>query len=100
MIETVLKCPLGKLCEEAKDGKIYRCMWLVETEQLDANGRPIEDTRDKTCAIPMLSVHLSQLKMRTLGVQHAVESARNETTKQSANLLELVRQENAIVSRQ
>lgn len=100
MIETVLFCPLGKLCEEAKDGKIYRCMWLIETMKVDDNGRPIEDTSDKSCSIPSLSLHLSELKGRTLGVQKAVESARNENIKQQAGLLEAVKNENAIVSRQ
>lgn len=100
MIETILKCPLGQLCEEAKDGKIYRCMWLVETLKVDANGRPIEDTNEKHCSIPTISLHLSELKGGLVGVQHAVESARNENTKQAVKLIDLVSQENALVSSQ
>lgn len=99
-IETIAKCPLGQLCEEVKDGKIHRCMWLIETQDADTNGRPIPQTEGKTCAVPLLSIHLSQLKTRTLGVQHAVESARNENVKRQDVLLKVISEENASLPRQ
>lgn len=77
MAETILTCPLGHTCEDARDGKIYRCRWLCSMGQTDANGQLIPGTEYDECAIPLQGLHLTELKKGTRGVQAAVESRMN-----------------------
>jgi hypothetical protein len=78
MIETVLTCPLGHTCEETRDGKIYRCRWLISLAKGDERGNIAPGTEYDECAIAMQSVHLTELKKSSLGVQGAVESRLNK----------------------
>jgi len=83
-IKTTLFCPLGKTCEEVVDGAIRRCSWYLSTVQL-VEGKLDESTRTSQCAIPMVCVHLTELKQRTLGVQAAVENRVNKIIELAAN---------------
>ena len=81
-IEVEKFCPLGRKCEEVRDGKILRCEWLVVTGKIDdITDQFIPDTVSKSCAIPTLSVMISELKKGTRGVQAAVEDFRNVTVR-------------------
>ena len=77
-METVLTCPLGHKCEEARDGKIYRCAWYLRTFSADTNGQAVPGSEQDHCALPTLSIHLTELKKGVRGVQGATESFRNE----------------------
>lgn len=77
-------CPIGKVCEEAAGGTIRRCNWYLPTVQL-VNGVPDESTRSNECAIPMVCVHLAELKQKTGGVQAAVENRMNKVIELAAN---------------
>jgi hypothetical protein len=77
-METVHTCPLGGVCEEAKNGKIYRCAWYAKTGNVDEDtGQFIPGSERDVCSIPMIGIHLTELKKRTLGVQGSVEGLRN-----------------------
>lgn len=76
-IEVELTCPYGHTCEEARDGKIYRCAFYQEYGKSDHKGQFIEDSKYRACCIPMESVHLTELRKHMLGVQQAVESRMN-----------------------
>jgi len=90
-METIMTCPLGSECEEAKEGKIYRCRWYVMTGKFDAEtNQIIPDSEYHECCLPMLSLHLTELKKGTRGVQKAVESGRNEATEAQEKLLSLL----------
>lgn len=83
-IETKTFCPLGKTCEEVRDGAIHRCNWYLLTVEL-VDGVPDESTRSSVCAIPMVCVHLTELKQKTVGVQAAVENRVNKLIELAAN---------------
>lgn len=83
-IEKQVFCPLGKTCEEVVDGAIRRCSWYLSTAQLVA-GVIDESTRSNECAIPMICVHLTELKQKTGGVQAAVENRVNKIIELAAN---------------
>jgi hypothetical protein len=74
-LEILLTCPLGHKCEEAKDGKIYRCAWY--TQLAGRNPNTGEVLNEFGCAIAWLPV----LQVETAGVSRgtsaAVESLRN-----------------------
>jgi len=100
-METVGTCPLGSVCEEAKDGKIYRCEWLVRTENVDAfTGQVIPGSGKDRCGIPIISLHLTELKKGTRGVQSAIESSRNESVERQDKLLNIVGEQHAALPRQ
>ena len=80
-METVATCPLGHTCEEARDGKIYRCRWFIKLAKADEQGNPLPGSEYDECAIAMQSVHLTELKKGNLGVQQAVESRMNNLIK-------------------
>ncbi len=75
-IETVLTCPLGHKCEEARDGKIYRCTWF--TQLAGRNPNTGEQTDEKACAMSWLPVLLIENSMQQRSTSAAVESFRNE----------------------
>ena len=88
-METVLTCPLGSVCEEAKDGKIHRCRWLTRMGKFDDNGQAIPGSEYDECAIPLLGLHLTELKKGTLGVQKAVEKRGNAMVDRQDKFLKL-----------
>lgn len=75
-IETVLTCPLGHKCEEARDGKIHRCAWF--TQLAGRNPNTGEQTDEKACAMAWLPVLLIENSMQQRSTSAAVESFRNE----------------------
>ena len=85
-MEIVPTCPLGHTCEEARDGKIYRCAWYVKTFSSDEKGNRIHGSEEDHCSIPILSIHLTELKKGSRGVQAAIESFRNEVSQRQDQL--------------
>jgi hypothetical protein len=75
-LETVLTCPLGSKCEEAKDGKLHRCVWFVQLAGINPNTGEQKD--EKGCAIAWLPVLLIENSMQQRSTSAAVESFRNE----------------------
>ncbi len=88
-METVHTCPLGSVCEEAKDGKIYRCRWLLEISKADSQGQKIPGSEYDECAIPMQSIHMTDLKKGNIGLQQAIESFRNEMMADNDRMLKI-----------
>lgn len=76
-MEIVKTCPLGHTCEEARNNKIYRCRWYQSYSRVDYQGHPVPGSEYSECCIPMESLHLTDMKKSTLGVQKAVESRMN-----------------------
>ena len=90
-METVLSCPLGSACEEAKDGKLHRCRWYVEVGTLDEDtGMMVNQYRE--CAISIQVLLLTELKRQSKGVQQAVDSRGNEQILRQDAFLELARE--------
>ncbi len=85
-METVLTCPLGHICEEARDGKVYRCHWYVSTYRVDQQGQKVPESEQDICAISSLPLHLTELKKASRGVQGSVESFRNEVSSRQDQL--------------
>lgn len=84
-METVLTCPLGHTCIDARDGKLYRCRWYLSMKHTAADGT---ETEYDECALVVHSIHLSELKGNTRGVQAAVESFRNNVEESQKRLTE------------
>lgn len=78
-LETVLSCPLGHKCEEAKDGKIHRCAWFVQLAGQNPQTGEVMD--EKGCAMAWMPVLLVENARVTRGTSAAVESFRNEMVK-------------------
>ena len=85
MIDIELTCPLGSKCEEARDGKIYRCAWFTEIK--GSNPQTGEHVDERACAMAWLPILQIEHTNATRGVHSAVVSVREET---------LVRQDAAI----
>lgn len=86
-METVPTCPLGHTCEDARDGKLYRCRWYVLVRGQHPQTNELVDRWD--CAIawgPVLQVEVAR---QGRGQQAAIESFRNEVVKDNASLLSL-----------
>jgi hypothetical protein len=86
-IETVLTCPLGSKCEEAKDGKIYRCAWF--TTLRGENPQTGEEMDEKGCAIawmPLMQVEVAKTNRST---SSSIDSLRNETIIRQDQLLSI-----------
>ena len=87
-IQTVLTCPLGSKCEEARDNVIHRCAWYAQMRGMDPTTGQEKDER--ACAMawmPLLLVENSQQQIRTT---KAVESFRNETAAASQSTAQLL----------
>ena len=81
-METVQVCPLGGKCEEARDGKVYRCAWYLHVQGEDPQtGEKINQSRCAMTWIPTLQIENTRA---ALGNQEAVESFRNEMVKGQA----------------
>lgn len=87
-VEVVPTCPLGHTCEEARDGKLYRCRWYVQIAgQHPQTGEQIDKW---DCAIawgPVLAVEQARNQCSTTA---AVESHRNESVKRQEILLGMI----------
>lgn len=81
-------CPLGSKCEEIKDNIKYVCPWYVKVQ--GKNPQTDEHLDEWRCAIawmPTLQIESSLFERQTGA---AVESFRNEMTKQNDKLLGVV----------
>lgn len=87
-LETVLTCPLGSKCQEAKDGKLYQCAWFVKLAGIDPTTGEAKD--EHGCAMnwmPILLIENSQQQKQTSA---AVESFRNEMVRANESSQELL----------
>lgn len=75
-LKTVLTCPLGSKCEEAKEGSIHRCAWFVQLA--GQNPTTGEQVDERGCAMSWLPVLLVENARVTRGTSAAVESFRND----------------------
>ena len=75
-IETVLTCPLGHKCEEARDGKIHRCAWSIELD--GTNPTTGESAKERACAMTWMPILLIENSKQQRSTSVAVESFRNE----------------------
>ena len=79
-METILSCPLGHKCEEARDGAIHRCAWFTKLAGQLPDGSQADE---QGCAMSWLPVLLVENARVVRGTSAAVESFRNEVV--SAN---------------
>ncbi len=83
-IDVVNTCPLGSVCEEAKDGKIHRCAWYVGVVGTNGNNEPTTEWRCAMQVMPALLVDSN--KVFRSGVA-ATESFRNEMVRGQTRLI-------------
>lgn len=76
MIETKGFCPLGRECEEIRDGVLYRCNWLVSVKGKDPQSMNTVD--EQGCAIAWLPILLVENAQTNRGQTEALNSFRNE----------------------
>ena len=76
-MKTIKTCPFGSKCEEAKDGTVFRCRLFLEMARFDESGQQIPGSEYSDCAFALQSIHLTELKKGTRGVQMAVEGRMN-----------------------
>lgn len=81
-METVLTCPLGHKCEEARDNKIHRCAWFVRLAGQNPQTGEVKD--EQGCAMGWLPVLLVENARVSGSTGAAVESFRNEMVKAQA----------------
>jgi hypothetical protein len=89
-IETILTCPLGSKCEEAKDGKIYRCAWFTKLQGKNPQSEEIID--EWGCAIAWLPVMQVEVAQTNRGQTDAICSMRDESIKRQDIALHLAQQ--------
>lgn len=84
-LKTVLSCPLGHKCEEAKGGEIHRCAWFVKL----AGQNPMtgEQVDEQGCAMSWMPVLLVENSRTNRGTSAAVESFRNEMVRANGQVL-------------
>ena len=75
-IDVVISCPLGHKCEEARDGKIYRCAWSIELD--GTNPTTGESAKERACAMSWVPILLIENSKQQRSTSAAVESFRNE----------------------
>lgn len=87
-LKTVLSCPLGHKCQEAKDGALHQCAWF--TKMAGTNPQTGEEVDEYACAMTWLPVLLVENARANRGTSAAVESFRNEmveVNQQTNNML-------------
>ena len=72
-------CPLGSKCEEAKDGKLFRCAWYTQLSGKDPQSERVID--EWRCAMAWMPVMMVENAQQVRGMTAATESFRNETVK-------------------
>lgn len=81
-------CPLGSTCEEARDGKLYRCRWFIKLRGKDPQSE--QELDEFRCAMewaPVLAIEHSLFERQTGA---AVESLRNVIHTGQQQFVELV----------
>lgn len=88
-LETVVTCPFGSKCKEIRDNKIHRCAFLTTLK--GKNPQTNEDQDEEGCAIYWLPILLLENSRAAHSTAAAVETFRNEVSKnqQVTNLLSL-----------
>lgn len=74
-LKTVLSCPLGHKCEEARDGEIHRCAWFVKLA--GQNPTTGEQVDEQGCAMSWMPVLLVENARVSRGTSTAIETFRN-----------------------
>lgn len=83
--EVILTCPLGSKCEEIRENKLHRCVWHIQLAGTNpATGEQIDERGCAMAWMPILMIENSK-QQRSTAV--AVESFRNEVTKQQDQLM-------------
>ena len=85
-IETQLVCPLGSVCQEIRDGKIYRCAWFVQLIGKDPQTGKEHD--EEGCAMQWMPILLTENARTNRGQTQAIESFRNEMVRQQQQVTE------------
>lgn len=75
-LKTVLTCPLGHKCQEAKGDAIHQCAWFVKLAGTNPNTG--ESVDEHGCAMNWLPVLLIENANTSRSTASAVESFRNE----------------------
>lgn len=84
-MEVVYTCPLGSECEVVKEGKLHRCRWFVKLQgSHPQTGAALEEYRCTEEWSVIMQVENTKV---THEVGAAVESFRNEMTRQNAKLI-------------
>lgn len=86
-MQTIISCPLGHKCEEAKDGAVHRCAWFVQLRGRNPNTG--DEVDEHGCAMAWMPVLLVENARVTQGTTAAVESFRNKMVSDNQRLLEL-----------
>jgi hypothetical protein len=87
-VKIVQTCPLGSECEEAKDGKIYRCRWYIEVK--GKHPQTGEDINEWDCSMAWLPTLTLEMSRTNRGQTSALESFRNEMVKGQTNFNKLM----------
>lgn len=83
-----ITCPLGHTCEEARDGKVYRCAWYTKIVGKDPQSDREYD--EWACAIqwmPLLQVEGAQCARQTSA---AIDSFRNRMVEGNNQFLSII----------
>lgn len=91
----IADCPLGAKCEEVKLDQskpvLYRCPWYVRVRGLDTNTG--EETDSWSCAIAWMPTLMINTANESRKGAAAIESFRNEMTRQRAQPQQAFRRE-------
>lgn len=87
-LKTILSCPLGHKCQEAKDGALHQCAWY--TKMAGENPQTGEIVDEYGCAMTWLPVLLVENARTNRGTSAAVESFRNEMVNANASSQQLL----------
>jgi hypothetical protein len=78
-MQTEIICPLGSKCEEAKDGKVFRCAWYTHLTGKSPQSEEIVD--EWKCAMTWMPLMMVENAQQVRGMTAATESFRNESVK-------------------
>lgn len=85
-MNTIISCPLGHKCEEAREGAVHRCAWFVKLR--GQNPQTGEEIDEHGCAMTWLPVLLVENARVSRGTSAAVESFRNEMVDANKKVLQ------------
>lgn len=95
-METKITCPLGSECETAKDGFIERCAWLVDVDGISSNNG--EKVKESKCAMAWMPILQIEQTAKSIGINDAVCSLREETIKRQDIALSMQNQRNKFIT--
>jgi len=88
-MEIVETCPLGSTCEKCVDDHIERCAWYTRITGKNPQTGEYED--QWKCAMAWQPILLVENSRQTRSTAAAIESFRNETTRQQQNAIGVLR---------